>query len=377
MTAKEIRKFIISKHTDCALLIGNGINRYAQSGCSWDTLLKALAHTFCPQLDIDEIPQGISNTEFFDLLDINMIREMPIYDVEKLKSDLHNLVIPKELITRTEEQMRQIANRKPFSLDNLKSIRTSNVSLKLPKDFDTDLAMTLSTLGDKIKPVLRNKQIDAICSLMRNWNYAPIHRQVSKFALKYNLPILTTNYDDLLAKSICAKSHDFKHDASSEIFPFSYCFTDLNNTEYDKFGIWHINGTIHQPKSILIGQTHYMRSVEKIRSLIFPPNRFNSELFIGNHWGFCTLKNTWINLIFAKHLIIAGLNLGNDEVLLRWLLIERAKYYSLYPSNRKKGWFIISNNDRIDSGKEYFLNNIGFEVLRVPDYDSIYKIISA
>lgn len=379
MTGKQLRRFIINNKVDCALLLGNGINRYAQTGCSWETLLKALAKAYCPKLSFDSLPNGISNTEFFDILEIAVMKEIPTFDKNKLLAQDVKLAnaLPKEILERISQEIQEYTT-KPLKPINLKD------DYKLKRQFvesnsmvDMEMAMTFSTLGDKISVALRSKLVASICSLIQKWSFAPIHKGVSSFALKYQIPILGANYDNLLAQSIDAELHNLEHDSFSETFPISSCFTKTENPDFNKFGIWHINGMIQYPKSILIGLSHYMRSLDKIRELLLPQNEYDAELFQGNCLGFNSLKQTWLNLIFSRHLFIIGLSLDRDEILIRWLLLERAKYFSLYPNCAKKGYYIISETEHIDEGKKYFLNNIGFEIVRLPSYDAIYKLISA
>ncbi len=133
---------------------------------------------------------------------------------------------------------------------------------------------------------------------------------------------------------------------------------------------------IKYPTSILIALTHYMRAIENIRAKILPPNKFNAEIFQGIQWDFKRLANSWLEIIFRKNLFILGLALETDEVFLRWLLIERAKFYALYPHLQKDGWYITAEQEEISSGKEYFLKSAGFKIVRVPNYSDIYNSIS-
>ncbi len=382
MNAKQLRQFIIKNNSDSALLIGNGINRYANSGCSWEVLLKALAHVYCPKLSFDSLPKTISNTEFFDLLEISIMQDTSIFDEEKFKVQnfsLDKFAYPKETLDQINKEITECAKRPAFSLEQLDSQQLEEMRIFSTPEFKSTMekAMTFSTLGNKLSVALQSRLIATMCLYMKKWDFTPAHKRVASFAQKYKLPILTTNYDNLLAKSVNAKLFDYGTNFSSESFPISHCFTNCKNPNFNEFGIWHINGMIQYPQSILIGLSHYMRSLERARSLIFPSNDYDAELFQGNYWGFVALKNTWINLIFSRHLVILGLALDKDEVLLRWLLLERAKYFSLFPYNSKKGFYVVSESEKEDRGKELFFNNIGFEVVRVPSYDSIYKIISA
>ena len=66
----------------------------------------------------------------------------------------------------------------------------------------------------------------------------------------------------------------------------------------------------------------------------------------------------------------------SDEVLLRWLLLERSKYYSLFPYVERNAWYILPESEQIELGKQYFLNTVGIKIIRVPTYDAIYKAFS-
>ncbi len=135
---------------------------------------------------------------------------------------------------------------------------------------------------------------------------------------------------------------------------------------------------LRYPKSILIGLSHYMRNLEAIRNMIVPSNKFKAELFEKIIFEPNTINNTWINHIFFKELFIVGLSLDTDEVLLRWLLLERAKLFSLYPMMHKDGWYIVTNRDyhRLTHGKKFFLKSIGFNIITMDGYQAMYNAFS-
>ena len=376
MTSHELHKLILKHKNGSALLLGNGINLYAHSGCSWNVLLKALTKVYCPNLDCSQIPEGITNTEFFDFLEISILREIPSYnedDFERQRIKLDNLSCDYEKLHK-EIQDFAIRSFHTFDIDKYKE------SLEAFKGFSTDKFMsnsesvlTITELGNKFGPAVNSRLIQSICNLMNKWVPTEPHRAIITFAKNNEMPILTTNYDNLLSQAVNARFYDFKNDRSSEEHPISCCYTTKRKPNVDKFGIWHINGMIKYPKSILIGLTHYMRALENIRSAILPSNKYNSEIFQGNQWGFNTLSNTWINLVFNRNLFIFGLSLESDEVFLRWLLIERAKYYALFPNLRKQGWYIVAENEKIPIGKAYFLKSADINIVSVPNYSSIYN----
>lgn len=87
-------------------------------------------------------------------------------------------------------------------------------------------------------------------------------------------------------------------------------------------------------------------------------------------------NNTWLDIIFNKSLFIFGLKLEENETFLRWLLIERMKYYKRFPERKKKGWYINKlNTENSKQGKNFFLENVGFEVIELDEYSDIYETI--
>lgn len=75
---------------------------------------------------------------------------------------------------------------------------------------------------------------------------------------------------------------------------------------------------------------------------------------------------------FNSSLCIFGLALDENETFLRWLLIERAKYFRRFPERRKKGWYVCKS-DEISEGKRFYLDYLGFEMVTLENYEEIYK----
>lgn len=63
-------------------------------------------------------------------------------------------------------------------------------------------------------------------------------------------------------------------------------------------------------------------------------------------------------ILFHRPLAIIGLGLAENEVFLRWLLIEGAKYYKDFPARYQPTWFVHTANKR-NIGKLYFLKAVG------------------
>ncbi|MCD9187876.1 MAG: hypothetical protein LUM44_15755 [Pyrinomonadaceae bacterium] len=65
-----------------------------------------------------------------------------------------------------------------------------------------------------------------------------------------------------------------------------------------------------------------------------------------------------------------------NEVFIRWLLIERAKYFRKFPERAKSGWYVSPKRKKADDrdiGKIKFLEGIGFKLIETDDYAGIYE----
>lgn len=81
-----------------------------------------------------------------------------------------------------------------------------------------------------------------------------------------------------------------------------------------------------------------------------------------------------MHLIFNKPLLVFGLALAENEVFLRWLLIERAKYFRAFEERAHPGWYVYVNDplDERQSGKHFFLESIGIRCVEVGSYAELY-----
>ncbi|MFN8438577.1 MAG: hypothetical protein U0V72_13220 [Cytophagales bacterium] len=293
MTSNDFKNILENQQNDLAFIIGNGVNRYAgvKNALSWDELLlklwgKVAAHT------LTERPQGISCTEFYDILDLE-----------------------------------------------------NTGSLNLLKE---------------------------LCELLNTWQPTSVHTQMVHKIKTLNAPLLTTNYEDTFAlsqnKLKKLKQLDFSF---SDFYPWGfYQGSESLINPCSGFGIWYINGTIHYHRSIKLGLSHYMGSVEKARKLIGNKENGLYKEGLENWQG----KDSWLQIIFSKSLCIIGLGLGENETFLRWLLIERMKFYKKYPHLKKKGWYVCTaSNLEEHKGKKFFLERVGIETIELGSYKEIYE----
>jgi hypothetical protein len=97
----------------------------------------------------------------------------------------------------------------------------------------------------------------------------------------------------------------------------------------------------------------------------------SKRLFSGkslNDWGGA---QTWLQIVFCKPIAVFGLALEQNEVFLRWLLIERARYYRNFPEQKMPAWYFYVS-DKENPGKITFLKHIGISPIKVKNYDELY-----
>jgi hypothetical protein len=211
----------------------------------------------------------------------------------------------------------------------------------------------------------------AFCDLMGRWQPHDQHRRVMRWALAARVPVLTTNFEGTLADAVGGELHRLGGLPFTDFYPWD-CYYGLSPLADPcaGFGIWHINGTQAYRRSIRLGLTHYMGSVARARAWIHAGG--TARLYGSRGPRAWTGATTWLHILFHKPLVILGLGLAESEVFLRWLLIERARYFRKFPDRRKRAWYIHTAKER-EAGKLYFLDAIGIEPLAVPDFDTIYR----
>jgi hypothetical protein len=244
--------------------------------------------------------------------------------------------------------------------------------------FDNPSGISLTEFYDiieiKSKKDKENIQ-ENIIKILNNWKFSDNHRRIVEKIRELDVPILTTNFDYLLAK--CIES-DFKKYSNiqgkfSQFYPWKYYFSTAKiDNPTAGFAIWHINGMQEYHKSIRLGLTDYMGMVRKAHSLI---HKSENNLFDGKNTFMWEGYQTWLHIIFNKSLFIFGLGLDEQEVFLRWLLTERAKYFKKFPERKKNGWYVYINKkfDAENEGKSIFLKALDIDVLFVDSYKEFYE----
>lgn len=212
-----------------------------------------------------------------------------------------------------------------------------------------------------------------VVARMEKWIPNESQKLVLNKIKKLNAPLLTTNFDDLIPKSLRLDFKKISGSKFTDYYPWSCYYSDRELADpVDGFGVWYINGMLKYHRSIKLGLSQYMGNVERARKLIH--KRPENISFEGKNQSFWPGYKTWLHIIFNKSLFICGLSLDETEIFIRWLLIERAKYFRKFPDRKHKGWFVIKKgNNPQDEGKKFFLESVGFEIIEINDYQSMYE----
>ncbi len=324
MTISEfITKKVNPNLSQSAFFLGNGINNYCGGMNSWKELLINLAIKHIGKNGkYEEIlnDNSVSYPEFFDLIQLSYKAKDKTFDYESIKKEIKN--------------------------------------------------------G------------------MKKWSAQATHSLWTDKLIDLNRPVLTTNYDNLLELSNQGiidfvkrnqynkklfRPQRIKNPASKSGFtPYypwhSYYSNRRIEVANEEFAIWHVHGCYEYLKSIRLGLTDYMGIVEKGRHwLLKSSGNPIKDIKYNNKW---VGKNSWLDIFFSNNLLFIGVELGVQEISLRWLLIEREKLYLQNPELRRKTWFIENLEfDKIKFGKQLFFEKLNIEIIDAENYDQIYKEI--
>jgi len=218
----------------------------------------------------------------------------------------------------------------------------------------------------------------AFCKAIESWRHGPSHAAVTNWAREHRVPILTTNYDTTLSDACGARLVHAKKGSGGAPFTHFYPWSSryevpgqLVGRPRSGFAIWHVNGMSRYVYSVRLGLSHYMGSVHQARKWM---HRGDDRLFADreaiDRWKG---RNTWLDAFFANDLLIFGLGLGRDETFLRWLLIERARYFRKFGIHGRKAWYLLAEGEEGDPDRDFFLEHVGVEPVGVKSHDDIYS----
>ena len=208
------------------------------------------------------------------------------------------------------------------------------------------------------------------CLLINDWQCQRHHKNIAMWAKSNNTPILTTNFETTLSSPITNNVKHLNFKKFGDYYPWSSYYSDVTVSDPSgEFAVWHINGIQKYTRSIRLGLSHYIAASAKARKLIHDEKE--GALFLGKNVSNWKGYQTWLHIIFNNDLIIFGLGLHSTEVFIRWLLIERAKYFKKYREKAKNSYYVYAGDD-ITAGQKLFLQSVGFEIHKQESYDSIY-----
>ena len=295
---------------DSAILLGNGINYNGTDDCSWKRILLEIADENSNK-DYLKNPEAISYPEFFDAI---------------------------------------VLNRSKHNKDD---IQKCNSEVK--------------------------KQI---CEKIGKWEATERHTAIVNYAKAKEIPILTTNYDMTLETVLFInRKNDIKkgknyYKPSGKYCHYRYPWNQYYSNKNDifdcrnNFAIWHIHGFIYYYQSLIIGADDYASVIYHAKNYI---NNKKTGLYATiNEADWCG-KNSWLDIFFHKKLYIIGLSLDSQETGLRWLLMQREKFFRKKESKRKETIYNYSDDKELSSGKRFFFEGIGIKANKLSSYDEIYS----
>ena len=213
--------------------------------------------------------------------------------------------------------------------------------------------------------------LNVFCSQLKKWLPDDHHRLIVRWAIENKIPILTTNFDTVLSDACSSELFHISRRRFTHHYPWSsyYGTRPIENLQTE-FAIWHMHGMLKYRHSIRLGLTHYMGSVHRLRGWLYRGGNerlFESSLGLERWRG----RDTWLNIFFGNDLLFFGIGLSEMEIFIRWCLIERKKFFYKFPINKRKGWYLYTND--MSHGKKFFLKTVGIEAVRMNSYSEIYS----
>ena len=253
-------------------------------------------------------------------------------------------------------------SRHPIPADDGLSLTEAYDIISLSSEGDAELARRVEEFVYSIEPTDYQGQL---CQRM----------------MERDIPILTTNFDHLLESSHTLPkrflSFPGKNTGFTSYYPWNVYFRkDTLVNPAKGFGIWHINGMVDYPRSMRLGLTQYMNQVSRMRNFIHSsdPRFIENDDFGGKNQDLWKGCNTWLHIIFNCPLMIFGLSLDVNETFLRWLLIEREKYFARFPHRRKAAWYLCYEPE-MNLGKQFFLQYVGFDTILFDSREEVFESV--
>lgn len=212
---------------------------------------------------------------------------------------------------------------------------------------------------------------DKATEIIKTLSPTPYEIALKSRLIEIDCPVLTTNFDANIEKGLGRyRLHSLK--GFSDYYPWEVYYSNRQIADpLEGFAVWHINGMQDYPRSIRLSFSEYINLTARARAFIH--SNYTDDNFYRKNVDYWGGHNTWLHLIFNCNLCIIGLALDEQETFLRWLLLERVKYFRKFPDRKKKGWYVCTADDLKNRGKQMFLEYLGFEIVCLDDFDSIYR----
>ncbi|MEP2936369.1 MAG: hypothetical protein ABJM06_11820 [Gilvibacter sp.] len=204
---------------------------------------------------------------------------------------------------------------------------------------------------------------------LRKTDDLSVHKRLMNLAQENDSPVLTTNFDAGFETSIDAGMKRINSQGFTRYYPWkNYYSIDELVKPCGGFGIWKVHGDVKYKDSIRLGLTDYMGSSERARDLISKGAGRLGNTHRTNPWNG---HETWLDIWFSKPIIIFGLGYGKDEVFLRWLLIERRRFFN--KTGRDMDVTYIDVKGATPNAPVYnLMKNLGVTLKLVKGFDEIY-----
>jgi hypothetical protein len=314
--------------SEIALLLGNGINRSAgaSGGLSWDRLMEML--------------------------------------ITKVSS---TALAPADTEKRLKRLIQPGAN--------------GQTPASLPEAFDIiDATRTPSDTKFRLAGKINLQR--TIVPLLKDMKPGLPHKAVVNWATHFHVPLLTTNYDhcfqDALDKPSCRRRKFGSRPLRSDVYPWDRYYAPMEIADpAQDFAIWHIHGDRDLERSIRVGLDQYMGMVERLRKWKLPVAKEALSRSTDSQATPAFHAAPWLRAFMGKKLWIQGLGLSAAEVSIRWLLIQRFRYWKRFKSEDHfpSGWYVHApapENRRLDTERRIFFESVGLKVITITKADDAY-----
>ena len=203
---------------------------------------------------------------------------------------------------------------------------------------------------------------------------------------KIGAPVLTTNYDCSIEKALSLQSSWYKSNQKHNYrYPFDRYYSDSPISDHvNDFALWHIHGEFGQiakssrtsiQDSIRLTTTEYIELAKEIHDIVY--DMYGNQLVMLQNPSAWKGKDTWIEILFNRPLLVLGWGAGKDEFVLRWLLLWRYGCCKKYGAPQFDDVYVCCSKEPDYLAKVDFFSSIGFHVIVTQDYSDAYSWIIA